>query len=71
MLKFVKIFVVHLKSLFKTLIFIFLFVFCFSSIAQNSGLVLDLENKPIDKVSVFIADQNILLKTNDLGEFFF
>ena len=61
----------HLKSLLRTLLFSFLFVFCFSSIAQNSGLVLDVENKPIDKVSVFIADQNILLKTNELGEFFF
>lgn len=61
----------HLKSLFKTLIFSFLFVFCFSSIAQNSGLVLDVENNPVDKVRVFIADQNILLKTNELGEFFF
>lgn len=61
----------HLKSLFKTLIFSFLFVFCFSSIAQNSGLVHDVENNPIREVSVFIADQNILLKTNELGEFFF
>ncbi len=61
----------HLKSLFKTLIFSFLFVFCFSSIAQNSGLVHDVENNPISEVSVFIADQNILLKTNELGEFFF
>ena len=61
----------HLKSLFNTLIFSFLFVFCFSSIAQNSGSVLDLENQPIDNVSVFVADQNILLKTNKLGEFFF
>ena len=61
----------HLKSLFKTLIFSFLFVFCFSSIAQNSGLVQDVENNPISEVSVFIADQNIILKTNELGEFFF
>ena len=61
----------HLKSLFKTLIFSFLFVFCFSSIAQNSGLVHDVENNPISEVSLFIADQNILLKTNELGEFFF
>ena len=61
----------HLKSHFKTLIFSFLFVFCFSSIAQNSGLVQDVENNPISEVSVFIADQNILLKTNELGEFFF
>ena len=61
----------NLKSLFKTLIFTFLFSFCYSVTAQNSGIVQDSENQPIDNVSVFIADQNILLKTNNLGEFFF
>ena len=61
----------NLKSLFKTLIFTFLFSFCYSVTAQNSGIVQDSENQPIDNVSVFIADQNILLKTNKLGEFFF
>ena len=61
----------NLKSFFKTLIFTLLIAFCFSASAQNSGLVLDAENKPIGEVNVFIADQNILLKTNELGEFFF
>ncbi|NCG35765.1 MAG: TonB-dependent receptor [Dehalococcoidales bacterium] len=32
---------------------------------------MDEENQPIENVSVFIADQNIILKTNKLGEFFF
>ena len=61
----------NLKSLFKTLIFTFLFTFCYSVTAQNSGIVIDSENQPIDNVSVFIADQNILLKTNVFGELFF
>ena len=61
----------NLKSLSKTLIFTVLIAFCFSASAQNSGTVQDSENQPIDNVSVFIADQNILLKTNKLGEFFF
>ena len=61
----------NLKSLFKTLIFTVLIVCCYSVTAQNSGLVQDSENQPIENVSVFIADQGILLKTNKLGEFFF
>ncbi len=60
----------NLKSFFKTLIFTVLIVCCYSVTAQNSGLVQDSENQPIENVSVFIADQSILLKTNKLGEFF-
>lgn len=60
----------NLKSFIKTLIFTLLIAFCFSVSAQNSGLVMDEENQPIENVSVFIADQNIILKTNKLGEFF-
>ena len=48
-----------------------LIVCCYSATAQNSGIVQDSENQPIKNVSVFIADQSILLKTNKLGEFFF
>jgi len=62
---------VNLSTLSKTLILFLLSAFCYSVTAQNSGIVKDSENQPIDDVSVFIADQNILLKTNKLGEFFF
>jgi len=62
---------VNLSTLSKTLILFLLTAFCYSVTAQNSGIVKDSENQPIDDVSVFIADQNILLKTNKLGEFFF
>lgn len=61
----------NLNTLSKTLILFLLSTFCYSVTAQNSGIVKDSENQPIDNVSVFIADQNILLKTNKLGEFFF
>ena len=61
----------NLSTLSKTLILFLLSAFCYSVTAQNSGIVKDSENQPIDDVSVFIADQNILLKTNKLGEFFF
>jgi len=62
---------VNLSTLSKTLILFLLSAFCYSVTAQNSGIVKDSEDQPIDDVSVFIADQNILLKTNKLGEFFF
>ena len=61
----------NLSILSKTLILFLLSAFCYSVTAQNSGFIKDSENQPIDDVSVFIADQNILLKTNKLGEFFF
>ena len=61
----------NLSILSKTLIIFLLSAFCYSVTAQNSGSVLDLENQPIYNVSVFVADQNILLKTNKSGEFFF
>ena len=38
---------------------------------QTEGLVLDSEGKPIDQVSIFFADQNILLYTNQEGLFYF
>ena len=39
--------------------------------SQSNGTIINLDGTPIEGVSVFIADQNILLKTNKLGEFFF
>jgi iron complex outermembrane receptor protein len=39
--------------------------------SQSNGIILNSDGTPIEGVSVFIADQNILLKTNVLGEFFF
>ena len=46
-------------------------VFLFNLNAQTSGLVLNLEGKPIDNVSVFYTDKNILLSTNEDGIFSF
>ena len=37
--------------------------------SQKNGVVLDKENNPIDKVNVFITDQNTLLYTNNKGLF--
>lgn len=37
--------------------------------AQTQGLVSDSDNNPIDKVSVFLAEQKILLNTNEDGIF--
>ncbi len=39
--------------------------------AQTTGLVLDTEGKPVDKANIFLADENILLSTDQAGEFYF
>jgi hypothetical protein len=39
--------------------------------SQSNGIILNSDGTPLEGVTVLIADQNILLKTNELGEFFF
>ena len=44
-------------------------LFSLSLFSQTSGLVLDNEKNPISGASVLFADQNILVETNEKGEF--
>ena len=46
-------------------------LFSLSLFSQTSGLVLDNEKNPISGASVLFADQNILVETNEKGEFSF
>ena len=43
----------------------------FFAYGQKSGLVLDLEGNPLNNVSVFFSDQNILINTTNDGSFSF
>ena len=43
----------------------------FIVIAQTKGLVLDTEGKYIDNADIFLADENIIVSTNQSGEFSF
>ena len=56
-----------MKNIFLALLFFFCF---FETQAQTNGLVLDIEGNPIDDVNVFLADENILLSTNQAGKFY-
>ena len=51
--------------------FLFLFLNPLFVLAQSEGIVLDEENSPIVEVDVFLADQNIITKTDANGMFFF
>ena len=53
----------------KILILTYLMISSFFLYCQKNGVVLDKENNPIDKVNVFITDQNTLLYTNNKGLF--
>ena len=46
-------------------------LFSLSLFSEASGLVLDNEKNPISGASVLFADQNILVETNEKGEFSF
>ena len=43
----------------------------FFALAQSNGVVVNSNNQPLKNVDVFLADQNIVVKTNVDGEFFF
>ena len=53
-------------------LFYFLFVLLFSvkALSQNSGIVVNSNNQPLENVDVFLADQNIVIKTNVDGRFY-
>ena len=53
----------------KILMLTYLMISSFFLYCQKNGVVLDKENNPIDKVNVFITDQNTLLYTNNKGLF--
>mgnify|MGYP001337519241 CR=1 FL=1 len=55
----------------KIILVVFSILFSFSLFSQTSGLVLDEEKNPISGASVLFADQNILVETNEKGEFSF
>ena len=55
----------------KILFSSFFMMSLFTAYSQTEGLVLDSEGKPIDQASIFFADQNILLYTNQEGLFYF
>ena len=52
---------------------IFFTLFCMMSVfinySQTHGFVFDNEGKPINKASILLADENILIITNQLGKF--
>ena len=50
--------------------FILLFLNPFFLNAQSNGVVVNEKNQPLENVDVFLADQNILVKTNIDGVFF-
>ena len=43
----------------------------FFAMSQSNGVVVNSNNQPIKNVDVFLVDQNIVVKTNVDGEFFF
>ena len=51
--------------------FLLLFLNPLFLLAQSEGIVLDEENNPLVEVDVFLADQNIITKTDAKGMFFF
>ena len=51
--------------------FLFMFLNPFFALAQSNGVVVNSNNQPLKNVDVFLADQNIVVKTNVDGEFFF
>ena len=55
----------------KIISVVFSLLFSLSLFSQTSGLVLDNEKNPISGASVLFADQNILVETNEKGEFSF
>ena len=52
------------------LVLISFFISCMV-FSQTSGVVINLEGDPIENVSVYIADQDIITYTNYLGQFSF
>ena len=55
----------------RVLFFLFFIVTVFNSYSQTEGFVLDAEGSPVQDVSVYLADLNILLETNKDGAFYF
>ena len=54
----------------RLLFFLFVLLFSVKALSQSSGIVVNSNNQPIENVDVFLADQNIVIKTNVDGEFF-
>ena len=59
------------KNVFCIYSFLFMFLNPIFALAQSNGVVVNTNNQPIKNVDVFLADQNIVVKTNVDGEFFF
>tara|TARA_B100000900_G_scaffold145955_1_gene123673 strand:+ start:3184 stop:5412 length:2229 start_codon:yes stop_codon:yes gene_type:complete len=55
----------------KIILAVFSLLFSLRLFSQTSGLVMDEEKNPISGASVFFSDQNILVETNENGEFTF
>ena len=57
--------------MFKNLIlFVFFYIYSCFLFAQTEGVVLSSEGYPLQKVNVFLVDQNILLETDNKGVFY-
>ena len=54
----------------RLLFFLFVLLFSVKALSQSSGIVVNSNNQPLENVDVFLADQNIVIKTNVDGEFF-
>ena len=59
------------KNVFCIYSFLFMFLNPIFALAQSNGIVVNSNNQPLKNVDVFLADQNIVVKTNIDGEFFF
>ncbi len=55
----------------KVIIVVFSMLFSFSLFSQTKGLVLDKEKNPVQGASVLFTDQNILVESNENGDFSF
>ena len=57
----------------KNNFFLFIVFFCVAidAFSQTTGLVINEENQPLESVNVLLADENILLTTDQKGEFRF
>ena len=54
----------------KVSIFLFLSLFSLLCLAQSNGVVVGSDNQPLENVDVFLADQNIIVKTDIDGMFY-
>ena len=61
--------VVILSMMKRFLLYLLLLINSTLLCSQNQGVVLSVDNQPLNEVSIFLGDQNILLYTNEKGVF--